>query len=171
MEWFQLLFPNDWLLVFVRDDDQYSLLMSKIKKLELELSYMKSELLPGESVKTSCEKMDVIHEKVGSATSLTVPVKFGITWFCSLTFLKCTAISNMGIVLILQNDSVLCRVTVNFSISAWHLSTQEFMACFLQWQGFACKSWCSSSSLYSSLLLMYFANPWKYGKETYIKAS
>ncbi|XP_066054529.1 SUN domain-containing protein 1 isoform X6 [Chamaea fasciata] len=48
----------------VRDDDQYSLLMSKIKTLELELAYMKSELLSGESVKTSCEKMDVIHEKV-----------------------------------------------------------------------------------------------------------
>ncbi|XP_030912383.1 SUN domain-containing protein 1 isoform X3 [Geospiza fortis] len=48
----------------VRDDDQYSLLMSKIKKLELELASMKSELLSGESVKTSCEKMDVIHEKV-----------------------------------------------------------------------------------------------------------
>ncbi|XP_074409048.1 SUN domain-containing protein 1 isoform X3 [Zonotrichia albicollis] len=48
----------------VRDDDQYSLLMSKIKKLEVELASMKSELLSGESVKTSCEKMDVIHEKV-----------------------------------------------------------------------------------------------------------
>ncbi|XP_038006877.1 SUN domain-containing protein 1 isoform X3 [Motacilla alba alba] len=48
----------------VRDDDQYSLLMSKIKNLELELASMKSELLSGESVKTSCEKMDVIHEKV-----------------------------------------------------------------------------------------------------------
>ncbi|XP_068063111.1 SUN domain-containing protein 1 isoform X2 [Anomalospiza imberbis] len=48
----------------VRDDDQYNLLMSKIKKLELELASMKSELLAGESVKTSCEKMDVIHEKV-----------------------------------------------------------------------------------------------------------
>ncbi|XP_064245942.1 SUN domain-containing protein 1 isoform X8 [Passer domesticus] len=48
----------------VRDDDQYSLLMSKIKNLELELASMKSQLLSGESVKTSCEKMDVIHEKV-----------------------------------------------------------------------------------------------------------
>ncbi|XP_071300117.1 SUN domain-containing protein 1 isoform X4 [Agelaius tricolor] len=48
----------------MRDDDQYSLLMSKIKKLELELASMKSELLSGESVKMSCEKMDVIHEKV-----------------------------------------------------------------------------------------------------------
>ncbi|XP_058671977.1 SUN domain-containing protein 1 isoform X2 [Ammospiza caudacuta] len=48
----------------VRDDDQYSLLMSKIKKLELELASMKSELLSGENVKTSCEKMDVINEKV-----------------------------------------------------------------------------------------------------------
>ncbi|XP_027539405.1 SUN domain-containing protein 1 isoform X6 [Neopelma chrysocephalum] len=48
----------------VRDDDQHSQLMSKIKMLELELSQMKSELLSGESVKTSCEKVDAIHEKV-----------------------------------------------------------------------------------------------------------
>ncbi|XP_041257405.1 SUN domain-containing protein 1 isoform X2 [Onychostruthus taczanowskii] len=48
----------------VRDDDQYSLLMSKIKNLELELASMKSELVSGESAKMSCEKMDVIHEKV-----------------------------------------------------------------------------------------------------------
>lgn len=60
--------------------------MSKMKKLELELASMKSELLSGESVKTSCGKMDVIHEQVGSTSSLTVPVKFDITWFCSLTF-------------------------------------------------------------------------------------
>ncbi|XP_039247000.1 SUN domain-containing protein 1 isoform X7 [Pipra filicauda] len=48
----------------VRDDDQHSQLMSKIKMLELELSQMKSELLSEGSVKTSCEKIDVIHEKV-----------------------------------------------------------------------------------------------------------
>ncbi|XP_032559843.1 SUN domain-containing protein 1 isoform X6 [Chiroxiphia lanceolata] len=48
----------------VRDDDQHSQLMSKIKMLELELSQMKSELLSGGSVKTSCEKVDAIHEKV-----------------------------------------------------------------------------------------------------------
>ncbi|XP_075021339.1 SUN domain-containing protein 1 isoform X5 [Calonectris borealis] len=48
----------------VRDDDEHSQLLSKVKKLELELSRMKSELLTGESVKTSCEKIDVIHEKV-----------------------------------------------------------------------------------------------------------
>ncbi|XP_071427443.1 SUN domain-containing protein 1 isoform X5 [Pithys albifrons albifrons] len=48
----------------VRDDDQYSQLMSKIKMLELELSQIKLELLSGENVKTSCEKIDVIHEKV-----------------------------------------------------------------------------------------------------------
>ncbi|XP_050173365.1 SUN domain-containing protein 1 isoform X4 [Myiozetetes cayanensis] len=48
----------------MRDDDQHSQLMSKIKTLELELSQMKSELLSGESVKTSCEKIDAIHEKV-----------------------------------------------------------------------------------------------------------
>ncbi|XP_064529165.1 SUN domain-containing protein 1 isoform X5 [Pseudopipra pipra] len=48
----------------VRDDDQHSQLMSKIKMLELELSQMKSELLSEGSMKTSCEKIDVIHEKV-----------------------------------------------------------------------------------------------------------
>ncbi|KAM9291951.1 SUN domain-containing protein 1 isoform 3-T10 [Morus bassanus] len=48
----------------LRDDDEHSQLLSKVKKLELELSQMKSELLTGESVKTSCEKIDVIHEKV-----------------------------------------------------------------------------------------------------------
>ncbi|XP_075575234.1 SUN domain-containing protein 1 isoform X3 [Pelecanus crispus] len=48
----------------VRDDDEHSQLLSKVKKLELELSQMKSELLTWESVKTSCEKIDVIHEKV-----------------------------------------------------------------------------------------------------------
>ncbi|PKU33963.1 sun domain-containing protein 1 isoform x1 [Limosa lapponica baueri] len=48
------------------DDDDHSQLLSKVKKLELELSQLKSELLSGESVRTSCEKMDVIHEKVGA---------------------------------------------------------------------------------------------------------
>ncbi|NWW46281.1 SUN1 protein, partial [Pedionomus torquatus] len=43
----------------VRDDDDHSQLLSKVKKLELELSQLKSELLSGESVRTSCEKMDV----------------------------------------------------------------------------------------------------------------
>ncbi|XP_035753104.1 SUN domain-containing protein 1 isoform X5 [Egretta garzetta] len=50
----------------VRDDDEHSQLLSKVKMLELELSRMKSELLAGESVKMSCEKIDVIHEKVGA---------------------------------------------------------------------------------------------------------
>ncbi|XP_010141145.1 PREDICTED: SUN domain-containing protein 1 [Buceros rhinoceros silvestris] len=48
----------------LRDDDEHDQLLSKVKKLELELSQMKSELLTDESVKTSCEKMDVIQEKV-----------------------------------------------------------------------------------------------------------
>ncbi|XP_040445577.1 SUN domain-containing protein 1 isoform X2 [Falco naumanni] len=48
----------------VRDNDEHNQLLSRIKKLELELTQMKSELLTGESVKTSCEKLDVIPEKV-----------------------------------------------------------------------------------------------------------
>ncbi|XP_019476404.1 SUN domain-containing protein 1 isoform X2 [Meleagris gallopavo] len=48
----------------IRDGDEQNQLLSRVKKLELELSQMKSELLTGGSVKTSCEKIDVIHEKV-----------------------------------------------------------------------------------------------------------
>ncbi|XP_015731996.2 SUN domain-containing protein 1 isoform X6 [Coturnix japonica] len=48
----------------MRDSDEHNQLLSKVKKLELELSQVKSELLTAESAKTSCEKIDVIHEKV-----------------------------------------------------------------------------------------------------------
>ncbi|KFZ60699.1 SUN domain-containing protein 1 [Podiceps cristatus] len=43
----------------VRDDDEHNQLLSRVKNLELELSRMKSELLTGESVKRSCEKIEV----------------------------------------------------------------------------------------------------------------
>lgn len=49
---------------------------------------MKSELLTGESAKTSCKKIDVIHEKVSSVTIL---VKLSNTRFHSQTYLKGTA--------------------------------------------------------------------------------
>ncbi|XP_072205786.1 SUN domain-containing protein 1 isoform X2 [Excalfactoria chinensis] len=48
----------------IRNGDEHNQLLSRVKKLELELSQVKSELLTGESAKTSCEKIDVIHEKV-----------------------------------------------------------------------------------------------------------
>ncbi|OXB67597.1 hypothetical protein ASZ78_004715 [Callipepla squamata] len=48
----------------MRDGDEHNQLLSRVKKLELELSQVKSDLLTGDSVKTSCEKIDVIHEKV-----------------------------------------------------------------------------------------------------------
>ncbi|KFQ71829.1 SUN domain-containing protein 1 [Phaethon lepturus] len=54
----------------VRDDDEHSQLWTKVKQLELELSRMKSELLTGESVKSSCEKIDAIHEKVKESVKL-----------------------------------------------------------------------------------------------------
>ncbi|XP_075292834.1 SUN domain-containing protein 1-like [Opisthocomus hoazin] len=50
----------------MRDDDEHNQLLSKIKKIELELSQMKSELLTAESLKKSCEKIEVIHEKVNA---------------------------------------------------------------------------------------------------------
>ncbi|XP_021267607.1 SUN domain-containing protein 1 isoform X5 [Numida meleagris] len=48
----------------IRDGDEHNQLLSRVKKLEVELSQVKSELLSGEGVKKSCEKIDVIHEKV-----------------------------------------------------------------------------------------------------------
>lgn len=132
MEWFKLLFPNYWFLAFVRDDGEHGQLLDKVKKLELELSQMKSELLTGESMKTSCEKIDVIHEKVGSVT---VPVKLGTTW--SLTFLKCTVLSNVGVVFICKNGSFLCSGTVNFFPLVHNaLLDRSSWLVFLQWQGF-----------------------------------
>uniref|UniRef100_A0A8C8R563 Sad1 and UNC84 domain containing 1 n=1 Tax=Pelusios castaneus TaxID=367368 RepID=A0A8C8R563_9SAUR len=45
-------------------DEQNQQLLSKVKQLEGELAHMKSELLTSQDLKTSCEKLDTIHEKV-----------------------------------------------------------------------------------------------------------
>lgn len=58
----------------IRDGDEHNQLLSRVKKLELELSQVKSELLTGESVKTSCEKIDVIHEKVDAQVKESVKI-------------------------------------------------------------------------------------------------
>uniref|UniRef100_A0A8C6YVX3 Sad1 and UNC84 domain containing 1 n=1 Tax=Nothoprocta perdicaria TaxID=30464 RepID=A0A8C6YVX3_NOTPE len=47
------------LLMQIISDLEHNHLLSKVKKLELDLSQMKSELLNWQSVKTSCEKIDV----------------------------------------------------------------------------------------------------------------
>ncbi|XP_032053291.1 SUN domain-containing protein 1 isoform X4 [Aythya fuligula] len=57
-------------------EDEHNQLLSRVKKLELELSQVKSELLTGESAKTSCEKMDVIHEKVDAQVKESVRMMF-----------------------------------------------------------------------------------------------
>ncbi|KFP24920.1 SUN domain-containing protein 1 [Colius striatus] len=60
----------------MRDDDEHNQLLSKVKKLEVELSRMKSELLTEQSVKTSCEKIDAIHEKVDAQVKESVKLMF-----------------------------------------------------------------------------------------------
>nr|XP_038042984.1 SUN domain-containing protein 1 isoform X11 [Anas platyrhynchos] len=57
-------------------EDEHNQLLSRVKKLELELSQVKSELLTGESAKTSCEKIDVIHEKVDAQVKESVSMMF-----------------------------------------------------------------------------------------------
>ncbi|XP_068555485.1 SUN domain-containing protein 1 isoform X8 [Anas acuta] len=57
-------------------EDEHNQLLSRVKKLELELSQVKSELLTGESAKTSCEKIDVIHEKVDAQVKESVRMMF-----------------------------------------------------------------------------------------------
>ncbi|XP_064376286.1 SUN domain-containing protein 1 isoform X2 [Dromaius novaehollandiae] len=59
-----------------RDGDEHNNLLSKVKKLELELSQMKSELLNWQSVKTSCDKIDVIHEKVDAQVKESIKLMF-----------------------------------------------------------------------------------------------
>ncbi|KAM9179540.1 SUN domain-containing protein 1 isoform 3-T3 [Mergus octosetaceus] len=57
-------------------EDEHNQLLSRVKKLELELSQVKSELLTGESAKTSCEKIDVVHEKVDAQVKESVRMMF-----------------------------------------------------------------------------------------------
>ncbi|XP_025909730.1 SUN domain-containing protein 1 isoform X2 [Nothoprocta perdicaria] len=59
-----------------RDGEEHNHLLSKVKKLELDLSQMKSELLNWQSVKTSCEKIDVIHEKVDAQVKESIRLMF-----------------------------------------------------------------------------------------------
>lgn len=61
---------------------------------------MKSELLTGGSVKTSCEKIDVIHEKVSSGNH---PSKIQ-TRFCSKTFFERHCKNDIGVILILKKQ-------------------------------------------------------------------
>uniref|UniRef100_A0A8B9QIW2 Sad1 and UNC84 domain containing 1 n=1 Tax=Apteryx owenii TaxID=8824 RepID=A0A8B9QIW2_APTOW len=66
----------DSFFFFVRDGDEHNHLLSKVKKLELELSQMKSELLNWQSVKASCDKIDVIHEKVDAQVKESIKLMF-----------------------------------------------------------------------------------------------
>ncbi|XP_061456453.1 SUN domain-containing protein 1 isoform X11 [Rhineura floridana] len=55
-------------------DEQNQHLLSKIKHLELELAHMKSELLSSQGLKTCCDRMDTLHEKVDAQVKETVKV-------------------------------------------------------------------------------------------------
>ncbi|KAG6935146.1 Sad1 and UNC84 domain containing 1 [Chelydra serpentina] len=57
-------------------DEQNQHLLSKVKQLELELAHMKSELLTPQGLKTSCEKVDTIHEKVDAQVKESVKLMF-----------------------------------------------------------------------------------------------
>ncbi|XP_053411915.1 SUN domain-containing protein 1 isoform X2 [Nycticebus coucang] len=59
----------------IRETDEQRLL-STVRHLELELDHLKSELSTWQHVKTSCEKMDVIHEKVDAQVRETVKLIF-----------------------------------------------------------------------------------------------
>uniref|UniRef100_A0A8C6YXY1 Sad1 and UNC84 domain containing 1 n=1 Tax=Nothoprocta perdicaria TaxID=30464 RepID=A0A8C6YXY1_NOTPE len=71
-----LLFLIPLLFLLGRDGEEHNHLLSKVKKLELDLSQMKSELLNWQSVKTSCEKIDVIHEKVDAQVKESIRLMF-----------------------------------------------------------------------------------------------
>ncbi|XP_034988142.2 SUN domain-containing protein 1 isoform X6 [Zootoca vivipara] len=58
-------------------DEQNKHLLSKIKHLELELAHMKSELLSSQGLKTCCDRMDTLHEKVDAQVKESVNTLFG----------------------------------------------------------------------------------------------
>ncbi|XP_053221750.1 SUN domain-containing protein 1 isoform X7 [Podarcis raffonei] len=55
-------------------DEQNRHLLSKIKHLELELGHMKSELLSSQGLKTCCDRMDTLHEKVDTQVKESVKI-------------------------------------------------------------------------------------------------
>ncbi|XP_077774687.1 SUN domain-containing protein 1 isoform X9 [Podarcis muralis] len=55
-------------------DEQNKHLLSKIKHLELELGRMKSELLSSQGLKTCCDRMDTLHEKVDAQVKESVKI-------------------------------------------------------------------------------------------------
>ncbi|XP_027623829.1 SUN domain-containing protein 1 isoform X7 [Tupaia chinensis] len=56
------------------DEDQR--LLSMVQHLELELSHLRSELSRWQHLKTSCEKVDVVHEKVDAQIRETIKLMF-----------------------------------------------------------------------------------------------
>ncbi|XP_074137202.1 SUN domain-containing protein 1 isoform X8 [Sminthopsis crassicaudata] len=56
--------------------DERQHLMSKVKHLELELGHLKSELLTWQDLKTSCDKVEVMHEKVDMQIRETIRLMF-----------------------------------------------------------------------------------------------
>ncbi|XP_074057733.1 SUN domain-containing protein 1 isoform X8 [Macrotis lagotis] len=51
-------------------------LLSRVKHLELELGHLKSELLTWQGLKTSCEKIETMHEKVDTQIRETIQLMF-----------------------------------------------------------------------------------------------
>ncbi|XP_043834452.1 SUN domain-containing protein 1 isoform X5 [Dromiciops gliroides] len=56
--------------------DERQHLLSQVKNLELELGHLKSELLTWQSLKTSCEKVETMHEKVDTQIRETIKFMF-----------------------------------------------------------------------------------------------
>ncbi|KAM9099009.1 SUN domain-containing protein 1 isoform 7-T11 [Sarcophilus harrisii] len=56
--------------------DERQHLISKVKHLELELGHLKSELLTWQDLKTSCDKIEAVHEKVDTQIRETIRLMF-----------------------------------------------------------------------------------------------
>uniref|UniRef100_A0A670KE92 Sad1 and UNC84 domain containing 1 n=1 Tax=Podarcis muralis TaxID=64176 RepID=A0A670KE92_PODMU len=64
----------DFKSFFHDTDEQNKHLLSKIKHLELELGRMKSDLLSSQGLKTCCDRMDALHEKVDAQVKESVKI-------------------------------------------------------------------------------------------------
>ncbi|XP_020832987.1 SUN domain-containing protein 1 isoform X5 [Phascolarctos cinereus] len=104
--------------------DERQHLLSRVKHLELELGHLKSELLTWQDLKTSCEKVETMHEKVDTQIRETIKLIFSddqqdgsLEWL--LQWLSSKFVSKGDLQILLQDLElqILRNVTLHMSMT------------------------------------------------------
>ncbi|XP_027730361.1 SUN domain-containing protein 1-like isoform X9 [Vombatus ursinus] len=104
--------------------DERQHLLSRVKHLELELGHLKSELLTWQDLKTSCEKVETMHEKVDTQIRETIKLMFSddqqdgsLEWL--LQWLSSKFVSKGDLQILLQDLElqILRNVTLHMSMT------------------------------------------------------